>query len=432
MAAQKFDDWPVVTWIENRQRWQVDARINGTGQRKFFKARKEADAWAKEQRAERMNYGNSAILGTPVPSKPERWPFIRWIESRARWQVDARTKQGGKRRFFETRDEAEGWASTQRIMRKNQGDNAFDDKELRAFGWSVSDAIRFALEHLRQKAHSVPVKDAVATLLEFKQTRVGKIRMRDMKCHLARFTAVFGEKTMAQITGDEINGFLEGIPHPTTRNDYRKEIVMLWRFSRAHKWVAESIDETHVPRQAELEKGRVILSTDAAARLMEASIDADICALNAMILFGGLRREEVEKLDWSAVNFRTGHIEVSASVSKVARERFAPIPENLRDWLLPLATKNGRIVSRDLTHALRATWKRAGLHPWPQDAHRHSFISYRRRIIGDAETALDAGTSETIIKKHYKRPVTKEDAERFFSIRPAAEAAGKLIAISAG
>ena len=361
--------------------------------------------------------------------KTDAWPFIRWLESRQRWQVDARTKDGGERRFFMTKSQATGWAATQIIKRSNEGSSAFDDKELRTFGWSTPDAIRFALVHLRQKAHSVPVKEAVAALLEFKASRVGKIRMRDMRCHLARFVAACGEKTMAQITGDEINAFLEGIPHPTTRNDYRKEIVMLWRFCRARKWVAEAIDETHVPRHAEPEKGRVILTGEQAARLMEASVDPDICALNAMVLFGGLRREEVEKLDWSAVNFRTGHIEVSAEVSKVSRDRFAPIPDNLRAWLMPLMKKRGPIVSRVLVHALRATWKRAGIYPWPQDAHRHSFISYRRRLIGDAQTALDAGTSETIIKKHYKRPVMLEDAERYFSIRPASEAVEKIVAM---
>jgi len=29
------------------------------------------------------------------------------------------------------------------------------------------------------------------------------------------------------------------------------------------------------------------------------------------------------------------------------------------------------------------------------------------------KTAIDAGTSEMIIKKHYKRPVTLEDAKAF-------------------
>ena len=123
-------------------------------------------------------------------------------------------------------------------------------------------------------------------------------------------------------------------------------------------------------------------------------------------------------MDWKNIKFRTGHIEISDEISKVNSERFAPITDNLRAWLLPIAKESGPIVSRNLTRPLRVVWKKAKLHPWPQDAHRHSFISYRRRIIGDAQTALDAGTSETIIKRHYKRPVTKEDAESYFQILP--------------
>ena len=90
----------------------------------------------------------------------------------------ARIKDGGERRFFEIKDEAEGWASAQLIKRENQGSSAFDDKELRAFGWSVPDAIRFALAHLRQQAESKPVKDAVAALAEFKRGRRGDTPIR--------------------------------------------------------------------------------------------------------------------------------------------------------------------------------------------------------------------------------------------------------------
>jgi integrase len=342
--------------------------------------------------------------------------------------VDARIGGRGERKFFYQKKTAEAWAQVQRVKRENEGVRVFDDRDLAKFGLTVADAIKFTLTHYRQQAESKPIKDAAAALVEFKRGRVGKIRIADIENRLARFVEACGEKTVADVTPDDINAFLATIPHPTTRNDYRKELVMLWHFCRAQKWVPEALDKTRVPRETEPEKGRVILTVEQAARLMEASTDPDICALNAMILFGGLRREEVEKLDWSAVDHRTGHINVSAEVSKVSRERYAPIPDNLRSWLLPLARKRGPIVSRVLMHALRATWKRAGIYPWPQDAHRHSFISYRRRLIGDAQTALDAGTSELIIKKHYKRPVLEEDAKRYFSITPASEASGKVVA----
>ena len=145
----------------------------------------------------------------------------------------------------------------------------------------------------------------------------------------------------------------------------------------------------HVPREAEPEKGRVILTVDQAARLMEASTDPDICALNAMILFGGLRREEVEKLDWLRL--------ISKPDTSTFRPKFPRWHANAtrlcgqsRNWLLPLAQKRGPIVLESCTHS--GPPGSEGLNLWPQDAHRHSFISYRRRIIGDAQTALDAGT----------------------------------------
>jgi hypothetical protein len=85
-----------------------------------------------------------------------------------------------------------------------------------AYGWTIHDAVRFALSHLRQQAESKPVKEAVAALVEFKRGRVGEIRLSDIQNRLGRFTEACGEKTVAQVTPDEINAFLAGIPHPAT------------------------------------------------------------------------------------------------------------------------------------------------------------------------------------------------------------------------
>jgi integrase len=134
-------------------------------------------------------------------------------------------------------------------------------------------------------------------------------------------------------------------------------------------------------------------------------------------------------MDWSHIDFENGHINITAEISKVRTERFAPINNTLKAWLMTIKKRKGAIVSRNLMRPLRKVWSAAGLYPWPQDAHRHSFISYRRTQVGDAITALEAGTSESIIKRHYKRPVSKEAAERFFAILPAKP--GKVIPITA-
>jgi len=359
------------------------------------------------------------------------WPPIRKTVNHGNtaFIVDARQGGKGERRFFRTRGEAEGFAQTQRIRRQNEGHAGFDDSGLSLYGWTVARAIEFALEHLQRQAASVPVLEAVEALRAFKAGRVGDTRHADIKNRLARFVAHFVGRAIATISPEEINEFLATIPHPATRNEYRKEIVMLWHFSRSKKWVREGLDRNLVQRMKEPEKARIILTVEQSVQLMEASVDDDVLALYALILFGGCRREEVEKMDWKHVDLRAGHINITAEISKVSTERFAPIPDNLRAWLYPLAKKSGPIVSRILIRPLRETWKRAGIYPWPQDAHRHSFISYRRQLVGDAQTALEAGTSETIIKRHYKRPVTKNAATRYFAIVPAANAAGKIVAI---
>ena len=71
-----------------------------------------------------------------------------------------RIKGRGERRFFDTRQEAEGWAQLQRVKRQNDGGKAFDDRELAAYGWNAQDAIRFALKHLARQSASVPVAAA--------------------------------------------------------------------------------------------------------------------------------------------------------------------------------------------------------------------------------------------------------------------------------
>ena len=134
-------------------------------------------------------------------------------------------------------------------------------------------------------------------------------------------------------------------------------------------------------------------------------------------------------MDWRHIEFEHGHINITAEISKVRTERFAPINDTLRSWLAPIAKKKGAIVTRELKYAFRKVWKRAGIYPWPQDAHRHSFISYHRQLHGDTMTALNAGTSERIIKKHYKRPVTTKAAEAYFALRP--KTSGKIISIAA-
>jgi hypothetical protein len=63
------------------------------------------------------------------------------------------------------------------------------------------------------------------------------------------------------------------------------------------------------------------------------------------------------------------------------------------------------------------TEKAAGLWPWPNNAARHSYISYRLSLVEDvAKVALEAGHDPKTLAQWYRRPILKADAEAYFKI----------------
>jgi hypothetical protein len=60
----------------------------------------------------------------------------------------------------------------------------------------------------------------------------------------------------------------------------------------------------------------------------------------------------------------------------------------------------------------------AGIHPWPQNALRHSFCSYAVALKGFERTADQADHSVQMLKDHYWEVVDKETARNYWTIQP--------------
>ena len=99
-------------------------------------------------------------------SKKQTWPYIRFSERENSWMVDARTKDGGSRKFFGTKVEAQTYAQQCRTQRTNTGTATFGNQELARYGWSIHRAIDFALNYLRaQENKSIAVNEAIEQLI---------------------------------------------------------------------------------------------------------------------------------------------------------------------------------------------------------------------------------------------------------------------------
>jgi len=365
------------------------------------------------------------------------WPFIRWIKARQRWQVDARTATGGERRFFATKDEAEGFASLTRIRRKNEGDSAFDDRELERYGWTVQRAIRFALDHLKKQNCSVPVEEAIQLLVESKRnSKNTPYYCTLLRQRLEKMLPVFQGRKIASITHAEIEAFLHGLKvAPSTRNTVRRDLVTLWNYSIKMNWVESNEAET-VDIAKEDEGEPEILTPSQALSLLKASSDDDVLVFHAIGLFAGLRVSEIKRLDWEEIDLLGGHITVTARKAKTRSRRTVPIQENLKDWLSPIAKENGPVIEANFHKRQLATMRAAGfgkhgsetqlerkagvkLTPWPKNGLRHSFCSYRLADSKDAAaTALESGHGENVLFTNYRNLVSPHAAKTFFSLSP--------------
>lgn len=213
--------------------------------------------------------------------------------------------------------------------------------------------------------------------------------------------------------------------HPATFNTARKRLVTLWRWARVKRYLPQdSLTEAErIGSAKEPAKRREIISVEDFARvlLMLKTDHPDHLAAAVLAGFCGLRREEVHAQRWSDVNLKAGKLAVSAVKEGTPSERLVEIPPAAVEWLR-LCDQSGELVAPSWAQDRIRAFCRAAVPPIPapDNAFRHSFVSYRVASSGSvSETALEAGNSASIIFKNYRRPVTKEDGQAWFALTPA-------------
>jgi len=250
----------------------------------------------------------------------------------------------------------------------------------------------------------------------------GERHLRDVRNRVGKFEDVFGSHSIGDVTTEAIREFLERMAvENRTKNNYRAQIITFFRWCRKQGYleegrgtVAESVDVWKV-----IEKEVTIFSVEETKSLFR-GIRSDIEAYAAIGAFAGLRPSEIQRLTWGAVDFDGGHIHVSAKVAKkVNRSRYVPLSDNLKEWLLPHRKASAEKVCYFKAPELLSTdaIERKVVKQWPADVLRQSFCSYRLALTTEIGiVSEEAGNSPTIIRKHYRRPVPKKQAESYFSI----------------
>lgn len=300
-------------------------------------------------------------------------------------------------------------------------------QELAPFGKDLRDAVSHYLAHLQATRTSKPVQEVIESLLAHKASKGKRDRyQRDLLIRLSRFGRSFGGRLIADLSADEVEGWLDSLGvEPVSWNNERRYLHLLWAFALARQWVTENIIKKIEP-QDEPETSPGILSIEQARALLNAAGES-MQAYYAIALFGGLRDGELKRLDWQAVNLLTAYITVEGKVAKTKRKRMVPITPNMKAWLQPVMKSLGPVAPLDTDRLKRETCQRAGIMNWPSDATRHSFGTYemaRTKNIGHVSEVM--GNSPAVVKRHYQKAVPFELGDEFFAIMPETEATKML------
>jgi integrase len=357
-------------------------------------------------------------------------------------------REAGKRKrsFFETKDQADSFVAFKNAELKRNGvehaefptalrvmaQNAVE--QLKPFGRTITDAVQHYVAHLKASEKSCNAVELVKELVATKEKDGASQRhVDDLRSRLTIFANKFDGQPVATITSAKIDDWLRSLTgSPVTRNHYRRLIVLAFNFAVQRGYATSNpAEKTAKAKEPKADIG--ILSVNESARLLE-SATPDILPYIAIGLFAGLRRAELERLDWSEIDFDSGLIQVKAENAKTARKRFVTLQPNLREWLLPLRKHKGNVTPQEnFRESFDQTRVAAGImDEWPDNGLRHSFASYHlAHFKNAASTALELGHYDSRITfAHYRELVKPRDAERYWNIRPARES--KVVQMKAG
>lgn len=360
------------------------------------------------------------------------------------WRVDGRLHGVRIRKNFKTREEAaaEKSALELKAVQQTAGMRSvitfLSDAQLR----EAEDAFRrlnnhakpllfhvdFSLANYRAPAHQKPLAEAVTAYLAVKtaeqaQGLISQPMLTTIKRHMAALQKNFPGVEVSDLTAAKLTPYFQrGKPCLKTYNNRRGLVSTFLKFCEQQEWVlvnpTKKVPYYRIARRRGSAKTLSALQAQELMTYVEGFKGGRLVPFFALCLFAGirpcLRTGEILRLKPEHVDLETGVIRIEPDVSKVKELRRVTIQPNLVAWLKAYPLKKFPIIIPNLQKFRAKIAKRFG---FTHDVMRHTFISMhvaKFRSLGEA--ALQAGNSESIIKKHYLDLKSASEAEQFFGI----------------
>ena len=371
--------------------WKVEGRLNGTRVRKFFPDKEQAESYRQRKEVEAIN-GTSDLK-----------PSVTHLSSEQLRQAEAAFKRLGER--------------------------------------SILAAVDWYLDTYRDTLTKLSVEVAYLQFMEDRRPHVRQSTIDDYTSSLKAFGVFTAKRPIPEIRGDDVESFLKsrelkGKSWNNTRADL--SAFFTWCAKPPRKWITSNPVEEVNPMKIARGLPEIITVKQAADLMafLETYQGAGktpkspgfLVPYFSLALFAGVRpainEGELVRIgqitdNTRIVDLKTGVIRITPEIAKTKDVRQISIQPNLVKWLQRYPLKDYPILPANAYDEVTEVRKKFTL---GHDVLRHTFISMHVcQFRSMADTALQAGNSESMIKKHYLNLVAPDDAKKFWAIVPKAK-----------
>jgi integrase len=283
---------------------------------------------------------------------------------------------------------------------------------------TLEKAVELALPMLRASGAYVTVNMLIDEFSKLKAPEWRPKTARNFRDVARKFAADFGEIPVTEISPATLREWLLSFGTPAYAAGLVRTLRPAFSYALRQGMLTFSPFERMEPIRVPKKSGIDIFTPSEAAELMRTAPE-DCKAAYALLLFAGVRPQELTRLKWS--NIRDGFIHITPDIAKTEQVRNIEIEPTLQAWLdkyrlpdcMPIIPRNWKRKNQDTRRAVGCGGK--------QDIARHSYATYhlaQHQNKALLESNLGHSTGSAMLMRHYRAAATPAEAALYWSILP--------------
>lgn len=299
-------------------------------------------------------------------------------------------------------------------------------EKLKPFDATITEAVDFFIKFAKPPKGKVTIQEAMDLFASVKTAEgLSKTYLeKSRRCFFVPFRDAMKNCLMNDVTPTRAHDYIyrKDNWNKTTKNTHLRHLRALYGFvmKKGHATFDPFASVPFAKDKGSKVEGKVLSVADA-EQLLRFALEASClpeCASMALVLFCGVRVDEVERVSWEAVKLDAPKPHVDLRETKNGHRRINHLSDNAMIWL-KRCRSTGCLAPDNYTRAMQRLRRKANV-DYRQNAARISFASYHLAAFEDApKTAIMLGhPNPSLLYRTYRELETKEDAELYWNIVP--------------